>query len=68
MLLGVYSYVAYLALNPNVSDAYRDYYITQESGLSPTEIQRQVQKQSAKSKASRQENSGSSFTTDKKPL
>lgn len=56
VLLGVYSYVAYLALNPEVSDAYRDYYITQESNSSPTEIQRKTEGQPAKLEAADQKN------------
>jgi hypothetical protein len=40
-VLGVfYALLAYAALNPKVSDAYRAYYITKTTGVSPTERQR----------------------------
>lgn len=55
-LLGVYSYVAYLAFNPKVSDAYRTYYITQESDLSPAEIQWRAQGKVDKPKAADRQN------------
>lgn len=44
-LASLYAYVAFLMLNPDVSEAYFSYYISQESDLSPTEVRLQMQQE-----------------------
>lgn len=57
-LASLYAYVAFLMLNPDVSEAYFSYYISQESNLSPTEIRLQTQREAESLEAASGNNKG----------